>query len=67
MDDISIPISEGAGSVIKGDRVRWCEGLNGTVLGVWKNLIMVETDDGITRMTSEKYIRLESEEICQEK
>ncbi len=56
--EIFVPVVKGAGSIIKGDRVSWCEGLEGTVLGVWKNLIMVETDDGITRLADEQYINL---------
>ena len=55
---VSILVTEGAGTVIKGDRVRWCEGLEGTVLGVWKNLVMIETDDGITRLAGERYVTL---------
>ena len=55
-EDIYIPVSKGAGSFIKGDRVRWCRGLEGTVLGVWNNMVMIETDDLITRMAEEKYI-----------
>lgn len=53
---VYIPLAEGAGSFIKGDRIKWCNGLEGTVLGVWKNLVMVETDDLITRLAEEKYI-----------
>ncbi len=58
MSEISIPITEGAGTIIKGDRVKWCNGLEGTVLGVWKSLVMIETDDGITRLAGEQYITL---------
>ena len=57
-EEILVPVVEGAGSIIKGDRVSWCEGLEGTVLGVWNNLVMVETDDGITRLAGEQYITL---------
>ena len=55
---ISIPISKGTGTFIKGDRVKWCDGLYGVVLGVWCNFVMIETDDGITRMASEENIKL---------
>ena len=57
-EEIFLAIAKGAGSIIKGDRVNWCDGLDGTVLGVCMNLIMVETDDGITRMSGEKYLTL---------
>ena len=52
-----IPLSEGAGSVVKGDRIKWCDGLYGVVLGVFMNQVMVETDDGVTRMTSEANVQ----------
>lgn len=53
---IYLTVSKGAGSFIKGDRVKWCDGLDGTVLGVWKSFVMIETDDGITRMAGEEFI-----------
>lgn len=57
-ENIYIPISKGAGYFIKGDRVKWCDGLEGTVLGVCGNLITIETDDGVTRLADENYLDL---------
>lgn len=58
---IYIPVYEGAGTIAKGDRVKWCDGLYGTVLGVFKDLVLVETDDGITRMAGESFLELSDE------
>lgn len=52
-DTLSVAAPRGGSSVTfdKGDRVQWCEGLNGVVIGpLWSGgLLVVKTDDGILR------------------
>lgn len=58
--EVYLPVNEGEGIFEVGDRIRWCEGCYGQVVFVFKDMVGVVTDDGISRLAGEKYISKET-------
>ncbi len=57
-EEIFIPMnSKGLGLFKIGDRVKWCDGCYGDVVFVWGDLVCIITDDGVSRLGNEKYIK----------
>ena len=54
-----VPVYESEKLFKVGDRICWCEGCYGHVVFIFKNLVGIITDDGISRLAGEKYISKE--------
>ena len=54
---VYIHISDGTDKFKVGDRVEWCQDCYGEVTFIWKDMVGVVTEDGVSRFAGEEYLK----------